>query len=48
VVIIPAATLRQFAKEQRPVLAPRFSYQKNAYLLAYYLLAEFTPGAAGK
>ena len=43
VAIVPAATLRQFAKEKRPLLAPRFSYQKNAYLLARYLLAEFLP-----
>jgi len=47
VIIVPSAALRQFAKDQRPVLSPRFSYQKNAELLARYLLAEFIPvGAA--
>ena len=41
VTIVPTAALRQFAKDRRPVLAPRFSYQKNAYLAARYLLEEF-------
>ena len=40
VAIIAPAILRQFAKEHRPVLTPRFSYQKNAYLMALYLLEE--------
>ena len=46
VTIVPAAALRQFAKDHRPVLAPRFSYQKNAYLMARYLLQEFLEGPA--
>ena len=43
VVIVPPVRLRQFSKEHRPVLRPRFSYQKNAYLLACYLLNGFEP-----
>jgi hypothetical protein len=43
VTIVPPVRLRQFSKEHRPVLRPRFSYQKNAYLLACYLLHEFEP-----
>lgn len=46
VTIIPAAELRRFCREQRPALAPRFSYQKNAYLLARRLLAEYEEGGA--
>ena len=46
VTIVPTAALRQFAKDRRPVLAPRFSYQKNAYLAACYLLEEFWEGEA--
>ena len=38
VTIVPPVLLRQFSKDHRPVLSPRFSYQKNAYLLARYLL----------
>ena len=41
VVIVPQAILRRFAKDQRPVLAPRFGYQKNAYLMARYMIQEF-------
>jgi hypothetical protein len=41
VTIVPPAALRRFAKDHRPVLTPRFSYQKNAYLMARYLLQEF-------
>ena len=40
VTLVSPATLRQFAKEKRPTLAPRYVYQKNAYLLACYLMAE--------
>lgn len=40
VAIVDPATLRQFAKDCRPAVAPRFAYQKNAYLLACYLAAE--------
>ena len=46
VTIVPTAALRQFAKDRRPVLAPRFSYQKNAYLAACHLLEEFREGEA--
>jgi len=46
VTIVPAAALRQFVKERRPVLTPRFSYQKNAFLMARYLLEEFLPRQA--
>lgn len=38
--VVAPVILRQFSKDQRPVLTPRFSYQKNAYLLARYLLEE--------
>lgn len=38
VTIVAPLLLRQFSKDQRPILTPRFSYQKNAYLLARYLL----------
>jgi hypothetical protein len=44
VIIVAPAILRQFSKEHRPVLTPRFGYQKNAYLVARYLLEEFKPG----
>ena len=36
--IIPAASLRAFAKENPPSTSPRYAYQKNAHLLACYLL----------
>jgi len=36
--IVAPVILRQFCKDHRPVLTPRFTYQKNAYLLARYLL----------
>ena len=45
VTIVASAILRQFSKDHRPVLTPRFSYQKNAYLLARYLLEELEPAA---
>jgi hypothetical protein len=45
VTIVASAILRQFSKDHRPVLTPRFSYQKNAYLLARYLLKELEPVA---
>jgi hypothetical protein len=48
VVIVPSATLRQFAKDHRPSLAPRFSYQKNAYLMARYMIQEFLEKDAAK
>jgi len=38
VTIVASAALRQFVKDHRPVLIPRFHYQKNAYLMARYLL----------
>jgi len=38
ITIVASGILRQFSKDQRPVLTPRFAYQKNAYLLARYLL----------
>ena len=47
VALVAPADLRRFAKEQRPELAPRFSYQKNAYLLALYLLAGVPAEDAG-
>lgn len=40
VVIVPAAAFRSFLKDRRPEAAPRFRYQKNAYLLALFLLEE--------
>ena len=42
VTIVAPAILRKYAKDVRPLLAPRFGYQKNAYLLAHYLLQEKT------
>ncbi len=36
--IVPAASLRAFAKENQPPMNPRYAYQKNAYLLACYLI----------
>jgi len=48
VTIVPSATLRQFVKDHRPALAPRFSYQKNAYLMARYLIETLRqPDGAG-
>lgn len=44
VTLVPSALLRQFSKERRPELAPRFSYQKNAYLLARFLLEAHEDG----
>jgi len=41
VTIVAPVILRQFSKDRRPVLTPRFTYQKNAYLLARYLIEEF-------
>ena len=38
--IIPSRNLRAFTKEQQPELNPRYAYQKNAYLLAAYLLYQ--------
>jgi len=40
VTLVAPVILRQFAKEHRPDLIPRYRYQKNAYLLASYLLHE--------
>ena len=40
VTLVAPVILRQFSKDRRPVLTPRFTYQKNAYLLARYLLEE--------
>ena len=36
--IVPAAKLRAFAKENQPPMNHRYAYQKNAYLLACYLV----------
>ncbi|MDJ0668036.1 MAG: DUF3010 family protein [Desulfobacterales bacterium] len=36
--IVPAAALRAFAKENQPPMNHRYAYQKNAYLLACYLI----------
>lgn len=47
ITIVASAVLRQFSKERQPVLCPRFGYQKNAYLLARYLLAQFEEGGVG-
>ncbi len=38
--IVPAQALRAYAKEHRPPIKPRYAYQKNAYLLASYLLHQ--------
>lgn len=43
VTLVDPPLLRQFVKEQRPILAPRFQYQKEAYLLALYLLETLGP-----
>jgi hypothetical protein len=40
VAIVPTRHLRAFAKEHQPAMAHRFAYQKNAYLLACYLLHQ--------
>ncbi len=40
IAIIAPVILRQFSKDHRPAISPRFAYQKNAYLLARYLLKE--------
>ena len=45
VTIVASATLRQYSKDHRPILTPRYTYQKNAYLLARYLLAGFQQAA---
>lgn len=36
--IVPTRHLRTFAKENQPAMNHRYAYQKNAYLLACYLL----------
>lgn len=38
--VVPAQDLRAFAREHRPPLNHRYAYQKNAYLLARYLLHQ--------
>ena len=40
VAIVPGQELRVFAKEQQVPVTPRYAYQKNAYLLARYLLHQ--------
>ncbi len=40
VTIVPSQALRIFAKEQQTPISPRFAYQKNAYLLARFLLHQ--------
>ena len=44
VTLVAPSLLRQYAKERRPELTPRFRYQKNAYLLARYLLDDSEAG----
>jgi hypothetical protein len=47
--IVPSATIRAFTKEHQPPMNPRYAYQKNAYLLACYLVHPTTNGnTAGK
>ncbi|MGD9331053.1 MAG: DUF3010 family protein [Desulfobacterales bacterium] len=38
IAIVAPALLRKYAKEARPLIRPRYGYQKNAYLLAHYLI----------
>ncbi len=38
--IVSGQELRMFSKERQPTVAPRYQYQKNAYLLALYLLGS--------
>lgn len=38
--IVPTQSLRAFAKEKQPSMNHRFAYQKNAYLLARYLIHQ--------
>ena len=40
VAIVPGQELRAFAKAQQTSVRPRYAYQKNAYLLARYLLHQ--------
>lgn len=49
VALVAPVMLRRFSKERRPTIAPHFSYQKNAYLLARFLLEapEVSALAAG-
>ncbi len=44
VAIVPAQALRAYAKAHRPPIKPRYAYQKNAYLLARYLLDQVGKG----
>ena len=47
--IVPAVNLRAFAKQNQPPMNHRYAYQKNAYLLACYLLhPNGNPPAAEK
>ena len=45
--IVPAAALRAFAKENQPPMHHRYAYQKNAYLLACYLIHPAGQARAG-
>lgn len=38
VAVVPGQKLRAFAKAQKPEVTPRYQYQKQAYLLALFLL----------
>ncbi len=42
--IVPAAKLRAFTKEHMPPMNHRYAYQKNAYLLACYLVHRAIDG----
>ena len=44
VAIVSAQALRAYAKAHRPPIKPRYAYQKNAYLLARYLLDQVGKG----
>ena len=44
VAIVPAQALRAYAKAHQPPIKPRYAYQKNAYLLARYLLDQVGKG----
>ena len=46
--IVPAAKLRAFAKEYPPAMNQRYAYQKNAYLLACYLVHPTAGGNAAE
>ncbi len=41
ITLVAPVVLRQYVKDHRPVLTPRYNYQKNAYLLARFLLEGY-------